>query len=210
MAPITFPILSSRSLPNKIANSTSSIIKLVTQSSAAFSAHAPSLAPVPPSSTLPSKSPISTALPDLFREQSSTIIVDAPTTTYASYIELNDNAFTSEPTALSDSTPIGDSYEIETQAPQPNNSGRDIGIVIGCIIGVLILGLIGWIYMMKAKRNPKKRRKGKEKEKEVVQETVKVRVKANKRKHRKHKKHRKTEAETAGGSGGEAPAAEGA
>ncbi|KAK6592063.1 hypothetical protein H4I96_11923 [Botrytis cinerea] len=78
MAPITFPIISSRSLPNKIANSTSSIIKLVTQSSAAFSAHAPSLAPVPPSSTLPSKSPISTALPDLFREQSSTIIVDAP------------------------------------------------------------------------------------------------------------------------------------
>lgn len=210
MAPITFPILSSRSLPNKIANSTSSIIKLVTQSSAAFSAHAPSLAPVPPSSTLPSKSPISTAFPDLFREQSSTIIVDAPTTTYASYIELNDNAFTSEPTALSDSTSIGDSYEIETQAPQPNNSGRDIGIVIGCIIGVLILGLIGWIYMMKAKRNPKKRSKGKGKEKEVVQETVKVRVKANKRKHRKHKKHRKTEAETAGGSGGEAPAAEGA
>ncbi|KAF7954779.1 uncharacterized protein EAE97_000038 [Botrytis byssoidea] len=210
MAPIDFSILSSRSFPNKVANSTSPIIKLVTQSSAAFSAYTPSPTPLLTSSTLPLESPILTALPDLLREQFSTIIVDAPTTTYTSYIELNDNAFASEPASLPDSTPISDSYAVETQAPQPNNSGRDIGIVIGCIIGILILGLIGWVYMMKAKRSQRKRRKGKGKEKEIVKETVKFKVKVNKRKHRKHKKHRKTEAKTARVSGGEAPAAGGA
>ncbi|KAF7919279.1 hypothetical protein EAE99_008581 [Botrytis elliptica] len=210
MAPIALSILSPRSFPNKVANSTSPIINLVTQSSAAFSAYTPSPTAFPASSTLPLESPIPTALPDVLREKFSTIIVDAPTTTYTSYIELNDNAFASEPASLPDSTPIGDSYTVETQAPQPNNSGRDIGIVIGCIIGVLILGLIGWVYMMKAKSSQRKRRKGKGKEKEIVKETVKVKVKVNKRKHRKHKKHRRTEVETAGGSGGEAPAAGGA
>ncbi|KAF7917685.1 uncharacterized protein EAE98_010101 [Botrytis deweyae] len=210
MAPIAFSILSPRSFPNKVANSTSPIINLVTQSSAAFSAYTPSPTAFPASSTLPLESPIPTALPNVLREKFSTIIVDAPTTTYTSYIELNDNAFASEPASLPDSTPIGDSYTVETQAPQPNNSGRDIGIVIGCIIGVLILGLIGWVYMMKAKSSQRKRRKGKGKEKEIVKETVKVKVKVNKRKHRKHKKYRRTEVETAGGSGGEAPAAGGA
>lgn len=210
MAPIAFSILSSRSFPNKVANVTSPFIKLLTQSSAAFSAYTPSPTPLPTFSTLLLESPIPTALPDLLREQFSTIIVDAPTTIYTSYTELNNNAFASQHTYLPDSTPIGDSYAVETQAPQPNNSGRDIGIVIGCIIGVLILGLIGWVYMMKAKRSQRKRRKGKGKEKEIVKETVKVKVKVNKRKHRKHKKHRKTEVEIVGGSGGEAPAAGGA
>ncbi|KAF5879075.1 uncharacterized protein Bfra_006279 [Botrytis fragariae] len=210
MAPIAFSILSSRSYPNKAANSTSPIIKLVTQPSAAFSAYTLSPTPLPTPSRLPLKSPIPTALPNLLREQFSTIIVDAPTTTYTSYIELNDNSFTSGPASLPDSTPISDSYAVETQAPQPNNSGRDIGIVIGCIIGVLIIGLIGWVYMMKAKRSQRKRRKGKGKEKEIVKETVKVKVKVNKRKHRKHKKNRKTEAEIAGSPGGEVPAAGGA
>ncbi|KAF7893539.1 uncharacterized protein EAF02_001077 [Botrytis sinoallii] len=210
MAPIAFSILSPRSFPNKVANSTSPIINLVTQSSAAFSAYTPSPTAFAASSTLSLESPIPTALPDVLRENFSTIIVDAPTTTYTSYIGINDNAFASEPASLPDSTPIGDSYTVETQAPQPNNSGRDIGIVIGCIIGVLILGLIGWVYMMKAKSSQRKRRKGKGKEKEIVKETVKVKVKVNKRKHRKHKKHRRTEVETVGGSGGEAPAAGGA
>ncbi|KAF7958037.1 hypothetical protein EAE96_003604 [Botrytis aclada] len=210
MAPIAFSILSSRSFPNKDANSTSPIIKVVNQSSAAGSAYTPSPTLLPTPSTVPLESPTPTALPDVSREQFSTIIVGAPTTTYTSYIELNDNAFTSEPASLSDSTPIGDSYAVETQAPQPNNSGRDIGIVIGCIIGVLILGLIGWVYMMKAKRSQRKRRKGKGREKEIVKETVEFKVKVNKRKHRKHKKHRKTEAEPAGCSGGEAAAAGGA
>lgn len=210
MAPVVLPILSSRLFSHKVANSTSSIKKHVSSPSVAFSASSSSSTFILSSSTPLSKSSIPTVLPYVFHERFSTIVVGSATTTYTSYIELNSNAVISEPTPLSDSTPIGDSYAVETQAPQPNNTGRDIGIVIGCIIGVLILGLIGWVYMMSAKQSQRKRRKRKGKEKELVKETVEVKVKVKRRKHKKHRKHRKTEEAVAGDTGGEAPAAEGA
>ncbi|KAF7864413.1 hypothetical protein EAF04_006547 [Stromatinia cepivora] len=214
MAPIIFPSLSPHPLPTKIANSTSFTKKAFSQSFDTF----PTSILSSSSSTLLSKSPIPTVPPHLFHEKFSTIIVKAPTTTYTSYIELNNNAVASEPPSLPDSTPIGDSYAVETEAPKPNNAGRDVGIVIGCIVGVLILGLVAWVYMMRAKQNQRKRKKGKgkgkekgeEKVKKTVKKTVKAKVKVKRRKHRKHRKHRKPKEEAAEDTGGEAPAAEGA
>ncbi|KAJ8068618.1 hypothetical protein OCU04_002325 [Sclerotinia nivalis] len=216
MAPIIFPSLSSHLFPTKVANFTSFTKKPFSQSFDTL----PTSVSSSSSSTLLSKSPIPTVLPHLFHEKFSTIIVKAPTTTYTSYIELNNNAIASGPTSLPDSTPIGDSFAVETEAPKPNNAGRDVGIVIGCIVGVLILGLVGWVYMMRAKQSQRKKKKGKgkekgkEKEKEKVEKTVKksvkTKVKVKRRKHRKHRKHRKPEEGAAEDTGGQAPAAEGA
>ena len=189
MAPIVLPTPSFLLFPHNAANSTSYIKQQVSQSSVAF--------PTSSSSSAPTSFP--TVLPHLLHEQLLAIIVTAPTMTYTSYTELNNNAPASQPASLPGSTPIGDSYTVETQAPQTNNAGRDIGIVIGLILGVLILGLIGWLYMLKARQGKRKRRKGKGKGK-----------RRKHRKHRRHRKHRKTEEGAGENTGGEEPAAEGA
>ncbi|KAG4027578.1 hypothetical protein MFRU_028g00010 [Monilinia fructicola] len=139
MAPVVFPALPSH-FPHKNANSTLSIKQQVSQPSPLFSSYFSS-------SAISSKSPALTAaphLPHLLHEQSSNVIngTPTPTTTYTSYIELKNNAFNAAPTSLPDSTSIGDPYLVEPQSAQSSNSGREIGIVIGCIIGVLILGLM--------------------------------------------------------------------
>ncbi|KAB8300504.1 hypothetical protein EYC80_000669 [Monilinia laxa] len=194
MAPVVFPALSSHS-PHKNATSTLSIKQQVSQTSLISSSYFSS-------SAISSKPPALTAIPHLLHEQPSTIINGPPTTSYTSYIELKNNAFNAAPTSLPDSTSIGDPYLVEPQSSQSSNSGREIGIVIGCIIGVLILGLMGWVYMMKVKQSQRKRRKGKGK--------VKVKAQAKRRKHRKHREHKKTEEKAPDDTGGEGPAAEGA
>ncbi|QSZ35633.1 hypothetical protein DSL72_008503 [Monilinia vaccinii-corymbosi] len=192
MAPVVFPVLFSH-VPHELANSTFSIKQRVSQTSPVFSASFSS-------STISSKPPVPTVTPYLIHQQFSTIIIGAPTTSYTSYVELSNNAFNPPPTSLSDSKPIGDPYTVAAQAPQPSNSGRDIGIVTGCIVGVLILGLIGWVYMMKAKQSQRKRRK--------VKAKVEVKAQVKRRKHRKHRKHRKTEEKAPEDTGGDGAAAE--
>jgi len=182
MAPIVLSTPSFLLLPHNTANPTSYIKQHLSQSSVAFSTSS--------SSSAPTSFPI--VLPHLLHEQFLTIIATAPTTTYISYTELNNNALASQPASLPDSTPIGDSYTVETQAPQTNNAGRDIGIVIGLISGVLISGLIGWLYLLKRRQGKGKRRKGK------------------RRKRRRHRKHKKTEEGADGKTGEEVSAAEGA
>ncbi|APA07635.1 hypothetical protein sscle_03g024050 [Sclerotinia sclerotiorum 1980 UF-70] len=157
MAPIILPNLSSHLFLTKVANSTSFTKKPFSQSFDTL----PTSVSSPSTSILLSKSPIPTVLPHLFHEKFSTIIVKAPTTTYTSYTEVDNNAIASEPTALPDSTPVGDSVAVETDAPKPNNAGRDVGIVIGCIVGVVVLGLVGWVYMMRAQQRQRKRKRGK-------------------------------------------------
>ncbi|CAD6440185.1 1601058e-adee-4e23-937b-00d09fdffd74 [Sclerotinia trifoliorum] len=126
MAPIILPSLSSHLFPTKVTNSTSFTKKPFSQS---FDTLPTSLSSSSSSISL-SKSPIPTVLPYLFHGKFSTVIVKAPTTTYTPYIELNNNGIASEPTALPDSTPVSNSFAVETQAPKPNNAGRDVGIVI--------------------------------------------------------------------------------
>ncbi|ESZ96139.1 hypothetical protein SBOR_3469 [Sclerotinia borealis F-4128] len=204
MAPVVFPVSSSHLFSHKVVDSTTRAGHNVSQSSPTFSTSSSSS-----SLTLLSKSPSPTALPHI-HEHLSTNVVDAPPTVSAtSYIKLNNNTHTSVPTSLPDSTRVGNPYTVETQAPQPNNTGRVIGIVIGCIIGVLILGVIGWVYVRKVQQSQRKRRKGKGKVKKLKEKVKgKVKVKVKRRKHRKHRKHRKSEDKAAGDTGGEAPVAE--
>lgn len=97
---------------------------------------------------------------------------------------------------------------VEQQAPHPNNTGRDFGIMIGCVIGVIILGFIGWVYMLRARQHQRTRRKKKRKGKGKGK--FEAKFGDGRKKHSRRRRRRVVGKKVVGGTVGEAPAAEGA